>query len=156
MQNALIIDLREIILHRVKTAPLRELLDLSESPKLDAFTSQERFECDRFEVDDDIVIDHQTGLTWLRDYVPGGKRSWQESVDSAAALDVRGWKWRAPTIKELLSIVDYERSDPAFNTDVFKGGSDWVWSSTPLKADPGVCAWGVGFSFGLSSWGLHD
>jgi len=108
----------------------------------------------RFEIiDHDQVLDHETGLIWLRDYVPGGKRRWSDSLTAAASTTVGGHKWRAPTIREQLSIVDYERVNPAFDTDVFRGAADWVWTSTPDKESPGDYAWLVNFNGGGSGRG---
>jgi hypothetical protein len=33
------------------------------------------------------------GRYWLRDYVAGGVRNWQDSIAAAAAVELRGWKW---------------------------------------------------------------
>ena len=148
MTTAIEVDLRGIILDRFKTAPLSELLQLSEPAAKQLPLIQTRYEI----VDDDVVLDRSTGLMWARDYVPGGQRDWQSSIDAAAKLDLRGWKWRAPTVQEQLSIVDYERRDPAFDTSVFRGNSSWVWTSTPLAQSP-FYAWLVYFSDGSSSWG---
>ncbi len=100
-------------------------------------------------VDDDIAIEHVTGLTWLRAFVPGGRRNWRDSMAAASKIDVRGWKWRAPTARELLTLPDYEKEQPAINTIVFPGtGSDFVWSSTTR----GDCAFGVDFYNGNAYW----
>lgn len=106
----------------------------------------------RFEViDNDQALDHETGLIWLRDHVPGGKRNWKDSLAAAASMTVGGHKWRAPTIREQLSIVDYTRVNPAFDTDVFRGAADWVWTSTPDCESPGDYAWYVYFYDGYSN-----
>ena len=106
----------------------------------------------RFEiVDDDIVIDHSTGLTWLRGYVPGGRRSYDESMKAAAAFSLRDWQWRAPTIQERLSINDYERHNPAIDTSVFRSEpSGWEWTATVDHESPSGCAWIVYFDDGDS------
>lgn len=145
--NAIVSDLREIILHRFKTASLKELLELTPQviPQA-ALRIADRFEI----VDDEIAIDHKTGLTWLRDYVPGGSRNWSASLEAASACNMRGWKWRAPTIEERLSINDYERHDPAFNAEVFKGAPAWEWTSTVDNSAPRGRAWGVDSNFGNS------
>ena len=38
--------------------------------------------------------------------------------------------WRLPTIKELISIIDYGKYDPAIDTKFFVSRSSWYWSST--------------------------
>lgn len=152
-------ELKAVIGRRLERADSREILTIAsalcvdEAPPAAQPDTVQRIQ-PRFEiVDDDIVLDHSTGLMWARDHVPGGKRNWGDSMQAASKLDLRGWTWRAPSIREQLSIVDYERHDPAFDTDVFRGGSDWVWTSTPLHSSPGVCAWIVNFNYGLAFWG---
>jgi len=103
-------------------------------------------------VDDDVAINLATGQYWLRPYVPGGVRKWKEGMEAANKVDVRGWKWRAPTARELLTLPDYEKEQPAINTIVFPGtGNDFVWSSTSR----GVFAFGVYFYSGFAGWFHH-
>jgi hypothetical protein len=105
------------------------------------------------------VFDSKTGLTWSAGPLGGGKDlNHVDAMKACAALDLLGQKdWRAPTIEELLSIVDYSRIEPAVNTDHFKGPFGWTWSSTIAKAPSGY-AWYVGLDGGYSgrlSVGLH-
>lgn len=100
------------------------------------------------------VYDHKTGLTWSAEPLQGGK-----NLDHAAAmkacesLSLLGQKdWRAPTIEELLSIVDYTRFDPAVDTAHFKGPFGWTWSST-VAASPSGFAWLVDLDDGGSGRG---
>jgi hypothetical protein len=64
--------------------------------------------------------------------------------------------WRLPTIRELLTLVDYERRDPAINTEFFACESGWYWTSTPWAGSPADCAWGVYFYYGGANYGRHD
>jgi len=107
----------------------------------------------RFEVIGDIVRDHSTGLEWTRSNVPGERMEWAAAEKACAGLDLAGHKdWRLPTIKELLSIVDYDRASPAIDTDAFNCESAWYWSSTPYKPSPGDYAWLVYFSYGGANY----
>ena len=107
----------------------------------------------RFTVDGDTVHDALTGLVWTRETLAGGRRKWADAKRVAADCRIGGFTdWRLPTIKELLSIVDYERSQPAIDS-VFQCESAWYWSATPLASSPSDCAWGVVFAFGCSYWG---
>lgn len=55
---------------------------------------------------DDTISDLNTGLMWTRD--PGPKVTWQPFLDGAAACRVGGYDdWRAPTIKDLYSLIDF-------------------------------------------------
>lgn len=97
------------------------------------------------------VFDRETKLVWLAEPLGGGKDfAHAEALKACATLDLMGFSdWRAPTIRELLSIVDYNRYDPAVDPAHFKGPSGWTWSSTLAKA-PSGCAWGVGLDGGYS------
>lgn len=90
------------------------------------------------------VHDAKTGLVWAAEPLQGGNAfTHAEAMKACADLDLFGHKdWRAPTIEELLSIVDYSRADPAMDADLFKGPYGWAWSST-VAAAPAGCAWFV-------------
>lgn len=104
-------------------------------------------------VGDDMVADASTGLTWSRDDVPGGRMDWSAAKTACAAFRLGGHDdWRLPTVRELLTLVDYERHDPAIDTGFFACQSSWYWTSTPAAASPGDRAWFVYFSYGLSYW----
>jgi hypothetical protein len=60
-----------------------------------------------------------------------------------------------PTIRELLSLVDYGRTSPAIDP-AFECDSAWYWTSTPYAGSPSGSAWIVGFSYGYSYWGAQD
>jgi hypothetical protein len=111
----------------------------------------------RFEVIGDTVRDHTTGLIWTRDNVSSKRLTWQEADDACKKLDLAGHKdWRLPSIKELLSLVDYERHDPAIDP-VFKCESNWYWASTPYAPSPAGCAWSGGFGRGGAGYyGRND
>jgi len=64
--------------------------------------------------------------------------------------------WRLPTVVELLSTVDYNKSNPAADAAVFvvpMGGTPWYWTRTAYQPSPSSYAWDVGFSNGSGS---HD
>lgn len=100
------------------------------------------------------VFDSRTGLTWSADpLLDGTNLNHADAMKACAALNLLGQKdWRAPTIEELLSIIDYSRTDPAVDPEAFKGPYGWTWSSTPAAA-PAGCAWGVNLHNGDS---FHD
>lgn len=103
-------------------------------------------------VDHVAVHDCRTGLVWSAAPLQGGKElNHAAAMKACADLDLLGHKdWRAPTIEELLSIVDYTRCDPAVDTDYFKGPYAWTWSST-IAAAPAGSAWFVSLSGGHSN-----
>jgi len=62
--------------------------------------------------------------------------------------------WRRPTIRELLSVVDFTQHDPAINTAYFPNTmSSYYWSLTPLALSPHL-AWCVYFNYG--NWSYYD
>jgi hypothetical protein len=72
------------------------------------------------------------------------------ALKACADLELLGSTgWHAPTIQELLSIVDYTRCDPAVDTEYFKGPYGWTWSSTAAASPSGV-AWLVDLASGGS------
>ena len=110
----------------------------------------------RFTVDGDTVRDARTGLIWSRATLSGGRRNWKDAQTAAAACTLGGFSdWRLPTVQELLSIVDYERTEPAIDP-MFECEDSWYWTSTPLASSPSDCAWLVDFSDGHSNWGGQD
>lgn len=100
------------------------------------------------------VYDRTTDLIWLAEPVQSGKEfTHAMAIKAATAVDCMGLNdWRAPTIQEQLSIIDYTRCDPAVDTTHFKGPCDWYWTATKAAVSVG-CAWGVvlhdGYSFCL-------
>lgn len=85
-------------------------------------------------------------LEWQAD-VPDRKFTWQEAQEYAASL---GDGWRVPTIKELLTLVDYTSALPACS--VFPDcPSEWFWSSSALSGSA-TDAWDVDFYYGDSGY----
>ena len=99
------------------------------------------------------VRDNTSGLIWTADKVGSDRVTHSAAVAACKKFDLAGCKeWRLPTIQELLTIVDYERSDPAIDTRFFKNAkSAWYWSSSPCAAYSDH-AWLVGFDGGVSDW----
>ena len=106
------------------------------------------------------VRDTRTGLVWKR---CAFGQSWDGSSCSgfpsnrnwAAALAVAvnaGEGWRLPSVRELQSIVEFCRHDPAINLQVFPNTFTFdVWTSSPYVGLPGG-ALVVDFQNGRSSW----
>jgi len=77
------------------------------------------------------------------------KKDWEGAKSYCANLTLEGYSdWRLPSIKELQSIVDITKYNPAI-----KGGfsntatDDWYWSASPYVHN-GSYAWIVYFSNG--------
>ncbi|MFC1702989.1 DUF1566 domain-containing protein [Patescibacteria group bacterium] len=81
---------------------------------------------------DGTVMDHDTGLMWQKTD-DGIGRDWEASLGYCEGVVLAGYDdWRLPDAKELQSIVDYSRNDPALDIDIFdqKDLNGWFWSST--------------------------
>ena len=82
--------------------------------------------------DEKIVFDENLKLEWQQK-IPKGDFDWQSAANHCEKEYAGSYGWRLPTPKELLSIVDNGRYDPAINTDLFPGTNDeWFWTSADL------------------------
>jgi hypothetical protein len=100
-----------------------------------------------------IVKDSRTDLMWEdKPHVKEVKITQPRAKKYCQNLKLGNFtNWRLPTIKELLSIVDYSRVSPAtFTAFSFIEKESFYWSSTPL-ADADDEYWGVNFKRGESS-----
>jgi hypothetical protein len=52
------------------------------------------------------VLDHQTGLVWLRDFGGGWRNTWAEAFTACYGMDVNGVTgWRLPSASELMGLL---------------------------------------------------
>ena len=113
-------------------------------------------------VDDGSVIRHEvTGLEWQRCSIgqswdgtmcqgSATFHSWQEALNIAANA---GGDWRLPNIKELRTIVERCRENPAINRQAFPNTpSRTFWSASP-EAGGSAFAWFVNFRDGRGDLG---
>jgi len=77
------------------------------------------------------------------------KRNWQEAIEYAKNLTLDGHSgWRLPTINELISIVDYGKSNPAINNDYFPDCKSYYYWSNNKNIYNDILAWCVCFAYG--------
>jgi hypothetical protein len=95
------------------------------------------------------VLDSETGLMWQADQSKQ-RATFTEAATIAADLTLAGHSdWRVPTRKELVSLIDDSRHNPAIDVDYFpKTKSTWYWSASPCAWAPGSFAWVVYFGSG--------
>ena len=104
---------------------------------------------------DGTVTDQLTGLIWLKDANPCGKKKWGEAIvfcnnlcSGRAGLrdDSYPGDWRLPNLRELYSLVDFSNYNPALPPEnPFVGQqSSLYWSSTVDVGSAGG-AWLVNF-----------
>ncbi|MFZ5761131.1 MAG: DUF1566 domain-containing protein [Thermodesulfobacteriota bacterium] len=99
---------------------------------------------------DGTVIDNATGLMWQRED-DNSTRTWQQALAYCESLELPegGYDdWRLPNVKELESITDDSRSNPAIDPTAFPNtNSSYYWSSSTHAGNPDG-AWNVFFSNG--------
>jgi len=109
------------------------------------------------------VTDHLTGLMWLKDANCFASGSWQKALDEVADLNANpgsyscgGYTgtyysdWRLPNTKELHSLTDFSRHDPALPeghpfSNVAQGTLYWSSTTTAYETSK---AWGVAMDEG--------
>ena len=99
-----------------------------------------------------VVTNNVTQLQWQDNEAVMGDswKTWTEAIDYCEALSLDGHSdWRLPNKKELLSIVDYSRFDPAIKPVFTYTESYNYWSSTTDTRDTSY-AWFVGFYSGAT------
>jgi Protein of unknown function (DUF1566) len=85
---------------------------------------------------DGTVTDLATGLMWQQSD-DGIAKNWKDSLAYAEDLTLAGYSdWRLPNARELQSILDYTRRNPAIDP-IFStsNGLGWFWTSTTLFGD---------------------
>jgi hypothetical protein len=96
------------------------------------------------------VTDTVTGLMWQQGDAQndGGGRTWQEALSYCEGLSLAGYNdWRLPNYRELESLIDESRFNPAINP-VFQCRPNNYWSGSTFVEGPSS-AWYVGFYNGV-------
>ena len=95
---------------------------------------------------DGTVTDLTTGLMWQQE-TPTNEMYWEDAIEYCENLELAGHKdWRLPTIEELISLIAFDRHNPAIDTLFFPSTATHhlQWSSTKC-AEYTEAAWLVGF-----------
>ncbi len=107
---------------------------------------------------DGTVTDLGTGLMWVRDpFTSLGspfteQRTWEEAIGDCEILSFAGYSdWRLPNIKELLSIVDYNKTFFAFDFVFFRCIFEFYRSSTISVGNTSV-TWVVAAFYGSTAF----
>lgn len=107
----------------------------------------------RYTMTTKTVYDTKTKLTWERE-ISVGAVAWTNAAMHCASLSLDGLGgWRLPTMKELQTIVDRKRINPAIDPTAFPNTlTTFFWTSSPSAAAPAAPeAWTVDFTNGSSS-----
>ena len=121
-----------------------------------------------------MVLDNQTNLIWevkqnkdgVKDYDnpndADNTYTWDESnhkfINALNAAHLGGFSdWRLPSLKELKTLVDSNRKNPAISADYFPNTqSSLYWTSTTYASSMNT-VWCVNFFFGLDQFtGKHN
>jgi len=96
---------------------------------------------------DGTVSDYGTGLTWQQ--AEAGTKAWESALSYCNNLTLANASdWRLPNVKELESIIDDTRYNPAIDTSYFPGAvPSTYWSSSTYLGSTST-AWFVRFSDG--------
>jgi len=102
-----------------------------------------------------VVADSTTGLEWQDDYSDNGgtvkSATWQDALIYCEELSLGGKNdWRLPNIRELKSIVDDTKDNPAINS-VFTNVAFSYWSATTNASDSNE-AWYIFSDYGNKIW----
>jgi len=109
------------------------------------------------------VSDSVTGLMWQQgDGQNDSGRTWEEALDYCEVLTLpsAGYSdWRLPNVRELGSIVDWDRNNPTLDTEYFPGcrlAAYWSSSTNAYSYDV-FSAWNVQFIDGSQEcWNKSD
>lgn len=108
----------------------------------------------RWQRSGEMVTDSKLGLMWQdNSAAKSTKKKWKSAKKYCQNLSLGGYSdWRLPNYDELLSIVDYDRYDPAIMPS-FKNvnTSDRYWSSSSYVSNPKY-AWIVYFKDGYTNY----
>jgi len=95
-----------------------------------------------------VVDDPATGLHWQQAGLQTNY-AWDAALNYCTNLNLQGTGWRLPTVKELHTLVDETRDNPAADALAFPGiAASYYWTSSQPKNFVNL-AWAVGFDHGL-------
>ncbi len=101
---------------------------------------------------DGTVTDTSSGLMWQQ--ATEDLKIWGQALARCESLLLADYSdWRLPNVKELHSIVDYARYNPAINATYFPNTLPSLYWSSTTDAPNTDSAWGVFFLYGYGSWG---
>lgn len=118
-----------------------------------------------YTVDGGLVTDNRSGLMWKRCAEgqtltmdgtscegPASTFNWSQALVHAAGSSFGGYQdWRLPNVKELFSLVETCRRNPAIHTEIFPDTpAENFWSGSPSGRFDGR-AWPVNFNSGSTS-----
>jgi len=121
-----------------------ELIDCHGSGQDAEFSDIPRWPEPRFEaLEDNLIVDQLTQLVWPRNgCLAQDILNWQEGLEWLDEINQRALfglnDWRLPNRRELRSLIDHSRKEPALPGDhLFENvANDWYWTSTTAAVNP--------------------
>jgi fibronectin type 3 domain-containing protein len=112
------------------------------------------------------VTDKYTGLMWAKCSIgqnttscsgSASNHNWKQALEVAKNSTLADYSdWRLPNIKELSTLIAYDRNDPSINLSRFPNTpSSTFWTSSPGGSHRGNAAT-IQFSNGYDSYGSHS
>lgn len=166
--NALAHDIRKLIADRIQNAPAADLFSIAQSicandegaliqgttARWTSLQPAHRFT--RYDLHGKVVqsggiavYDAEMNLTWTRAPLECGAVSHKDAMKACAEFRLFGHTdWRAPTIKQRVSINDYAKFGPALYQEFDAGGASYEWTCDVDAEDPSGCAWFVLLRYG--------
>lgn len=88
------------------------------------------------------ITDNITGLLWQK--TDGGEMTYENAIAYCASLTLGGQSgWRLPTIRELYTILNHSKNNPAFDTQYFTATGGEYWWSSDKQIDDNSKIWVV-------------
>ena len=99
-------------------------------------------------IDNNLSVDYKNGLMWSTANYTRDKM-WNEALAECENSTAAGFSdWRLPNIHELVTLLNFEKSDPASDFPYPENIPVYFWSSTTLESNieesPGVTIYGSG------------
>jgi len=105
-----------------------------------------------FELMETVAVDRGTELVWRRDVQTAA--SLPEAEDICSTIDASSF--RVPTVKELLTIVDDTKADPAIDEEIFSISSPLTfWTSTQADTTVRLVDFSLGTTVEIPLAGSH-
>ncbi len=94
--------------------------------------------------------DDKTGLIWQDNKVVSqNKMKYNQAIKYCENLKLDGFEnWHLPSLKELVTILDFKKDMPTIKNGFNIRISDYFWSSIVDAKEPKNSAWRVSFSYG--------
>ena len=102
-----------------------------------------------------LVLDKRNAIYWQdNSFSQKSSEDWDDAVEYCDKLVIHGMKnWRLPTFRELFSIVDYTRINPAINPIFSYVNEGTYWTSTDF-ASTSSRAWTIDFRTGETYYSM--